>query len=397
MCLHMEADECPTGGPYAIIVSGSNVTEKKLEYHGPGTDLENSISGMSNRVRNGLRTVRLSRSLKGISDHHYTFDTANQALAVIMSSGCEMKFAQHCGHGSSEINFLQANKHQQVCQTGIEGTIGGNKFSNQRCAPFPTSDLLDQHNPTCDIRTYRGGLSCCRHGRSLLDKNQEIPWSDTLLEYRLKFRFYFEEYRPASHKNLVFLYWQTEAHAGEYDIVPCPEGTPKSQCIQEISSRWKVSDMMHDCSLHNSKWCTGKGSKDETKVEGIQIMYAGPHCHAPSCLSMELYNADTGRLICSVVPIQGKTHRIYDEHGFLAIPPCLWGDPSEGLLEPELMSLSTTLLSIKRNNNTFAHTGDMASWQMRGVVVPKAGIATHSSKSSPNRVQSDSREDIADE
>jgi hypothetical protein len=29
------------------------------------------------------------------------------------------------------------------------------------------------------------------------------------------------------------------------------------------------------------------------------------------------------------------------------------------------------LLSIKRNNNTLPHTGEMASWQMRGIVVPK--------------------------
>merc|ERR1712232_952774 len=61
----------------------------------------------------------------------------------------------------------------------------------------------------------------------------------------------------------------------------------------------------------------------------------------------------------------------YDEHGFLAIPPCLWGDASEGLVEPELLTLDTTLLSIKRNNNTLPHTGEMASWQMRGILVRK--------------------------
>ena len=42
-----------------------------------------------------------------------------------------------------------------------------------------------------------------------------------------------------------------------------------------------------------------------------------------------------------------------------------------GLIAPELLSLDTTLLSIKRNNNTIGHTGEMASWQMRGLVVPK--------------------------
>jgi hypothetical protein len=110
------------------------------------------------------------------------------------------------------------------------------------------------------------------------------------------------------------------------------------------------------------------GSHDEA---GIQLIYAGPHCHAPSCLSMELYNADTGRRLCSVTAIYGESHNVFDEKDFLALPPCLWGNPDEGLEEPILLPLNTSLLSIKRNNNTLPHTGEMAFWQMRGVVVPE--------------------------
>ena len=87
------------------------------------------------------------------------------------------------------------------------------------------------------------------------------------------------------------------------------------------------------------------------------------HCHAPSCLSMELYNADTGMLLCRHDPVYGKTHQarlflgniqdykigltwwgcfwaifkiirlinmkrwqVHDELGYVAIPPCLWGE-----------------------------------------------------------------------
>jgi len=270
---------------------------------------------------------------------------------------------------------------RNVCKTGIEGTIDGNKFNNNRCAPFPQSELLDQSNPTCHVQTYRGGLSCCRDGKFLLDKDQEIPWQDQQLKYYLKFRFYFEEFKmpmhpkydSASHQQLIRLYWQTEAHAGEYDIVQCKAGTPSSECVQVITSRWKVRDMMHDCAIHDASWCTGKGSTNSSKTEGIKIIYAGPHCHAPHCLYMDLYNANTGRLLCHVEPVhgQGQKEHPYDEHGFLAIPPCLWGKASDGLIEPELLYLDTTLLSIKRNNNTLAHTGEMASWQMRGILVRK--------------------------
>ena len=55
--------------------------------------------------------------------------------------------------------------------------------------------------------------------------------------------------------------------------------------------------------------------------------------------------------------------------GYIAIPPCLWGSEDEGLAQPTFLSFDTNLLSIKRNNNTNAHYGDMAMWQMRGVMV----------------------------
>ena len=57
--------------------------------------------------------------------------------------------------------------------------------------------------------------------------------------------------------------------------------------------------------------------------------------------------------------------------GYIAIPPCLWGSEEEGLVPPTFLSFDTNLLSIKRNNNTNAHYGDMAMWQMRGVMVKK--------------------------
>lgn len=383
MCMHMNADECPDGGPYAIVISGDDfdVTERKLDYHGPGTIIDKSVNVVANSIVAGNRTVVLTRPLKGSTSKHYTFDLSETSLPIIAARGCSPEFAQHCGHGPSELNFLAVGVPKRLCQAGISGTIAGDKFDNNRCAPHPASDLVDQENPTCAVQTYRGGLSCCRDGKSLLDKEQDVPWPDQYLEYRLKFRFYFEEYepavnglRPASHHSLIRLYWQTEAHAGEYDIEQCNEGAPRDQCIQVITSRWTVRDMMRECSLRpDASWCTGTGSTDSEKTQGVELIYAAPHCHAPSCLSMELYNADTGELLCHMQPIYGNgdTDKDYNENGFLAVPPCLWADDEEGLAKPELLTLDTTLLSIKRNNSTLPHTGEMASWQMRGVLVPR--------------------------
>jgi hypothetical protein len=182
------------------------------------------------------------------------------------------------------------------------------------------------------------------------------------LEYRLKFRFYFEDYQPetasspASHKEMSRLYWQTEAGASEYDVPQCREGTPPSQCIHEITSEWHVYDFVDG---------------NEQSTAGIELIYAGPHCHAPTCLSMELYNADTGDLLCHSDAIKGSGSGLYDEHGYLSIPPCLWSEnDDDGTPSPVFLPFNTRLLSIKRANSTYPHTGEMASWQMRGVIIP---------------------------
>lgn len=369
MCRHMEADECQDGGPYAVIVYEDKIEERYLDFHGKGTVLPPTIKLLSNTVSGGNRTIVLSRPIEGPDERYYSFDLEKASVPVIMAKGCNMTFAQHCGHGSSQLNFLEVGTPMQVCRDGVDDTISGRPF-RKTCAAYPLSTLVEQKNPTCNLETYVGGLRCCRHLQPLLDKDQEIPWKDQLLEYQLKFRYYFEEYTPAtatkkaSHKQLQRFYWQTEAFAGEYDITPCRPGTPSSQCIQVITSQWSVHRMLSEC---KNSWCTGANS---TKAEGIELIYAGPHCHAPSCLSMELYNADTGELLCSVEPIRGESpDKVYDELGYVALPPCLWGSEEEGLTPPVFLSSNTTLLSIKRNNSTIGHFGEMASWQMRGVVI----------------------------
>jgi hypothetical protein len=115
--------------------------------------------------------------------------------------------------------------------------------------------------------------------------------------------------------------------------------------------------------------CTFDPFCQDRSGPGINLVYAGGHCHAPSCISIELYNLDTGELICRQEPVYGKgSGELYDEEGYLALPPCLWGSEEEGLVPPMLLTWDTTLMSIKRNNNTYAHYGEMASWQVCGCV-----------------------------
>lgn len=251
------------------------------------------------------------------------------------------------------------------------------------------------YSPTCTIDSYAGGFLCCRDGHSLLDSDQEIPWQDQYLEYHLKFRFYFEEYIAStstevvanfsntadetdnfikpSHENLLNFVWMTESNAQEYDTPLCPKGTHSSQCLHMITSRFQARDMVRDCPIHpDATICSGVNA---SQSRGIKLIYASAHCHAGSCHSMELYNMDTGTLICRVLPVVGHSDdEVFNERGYIALPPCLFSDNTtsgEGLLSPEVLAMNTTLMSIKRVNTTFGHTGEMAMWQMRGVLVPK--------------------------
>jgi hypothetical protein len=352
--------------PYVIIVDGQGaVTERKLGDHDPGIQLSpTQVQVKSNNVINGNRTVILTRVFKGATPMHYTFNPATSNIPFINAIGSTPYFDIHKIKGTGSLYLSIVGEPTCVCNDGLHGWINGISF-HKSCAAEPTADLVQQKNPTCWIQTYVGGQLCCHHQNILLDADQPV---DNRIDVTfLKFRFYYQDYVPAqppskpkpSHLNLHRFYFQTEAYSSEYDIIQCPAGTPPSECVSEITARWQVKDMLD---------CNPKDHPDTCQVgkNGINLIYAGGHCHAPSCISIELYNADTGELICRQTPIWGTGNDIFNEIGYLSIPPCLWGN-EKGLVPPMLLQLDTNLLSVKKNNNTYGHYGEMASWQMRGI------------------------------
>ena len=135
----------------------------------------------------------------------------------------------------------------------------------------------------------------------------------------------------------------------------------------EITSTFAVRDFLYDCQETDCGYDWPDG--------GVELVYAGPHCHAPSCLGMELYNDDSGEVLCSMKPIYGTgdPEDKFDEKGYAALPPCLWGDGAgddEDAVLPQrpFLSFGTNLRSVAKQNSTFGHFGQMASWQMRGVL-----------------------------
>lgn len=265
--------------------------------------------------------------------------------------------------------MLEQDSSTCVCrQQG--GTIDGYPF-NPECPPWPLSDIAKNKNPSCDVSTYVGGLACCRNGNFLLDEDQEIPdYVDTVY---YKWRFYFEDWDPTKHVQAVHLEWALNGcdsggghmgcHTIEYDIPQAPPGTPPEAAVHNVTSYFTTKDMLTPCDARTQPYCADPKNVTST---GVLLVMAGGHCHAPACLSLELWNEDTGELLCRVTPVHGGGDAAQDEKGYLWLPHCAWGKAEDGLRPPPVLRPETKLKSLKRENSTVYHYGVMAIWQMRG-------------------------------
>ena len=162
--------------------------------------------------------------------------------------------------------------------------------------------------PTCDIRTYQGGLRCCPHEGFLLDHDQAVP--DDVLEYRFKVRFYFQPHDARKHEPVWRWGFSGSPGSDEYDIPKCAAGAPcPSECIHSIVAYVQPKDFASrsaTCESTRSPWNNINPAQARSADGSVHL---GGHCHAPACLSMELYNDDTGELICRHVPTYGDEGR----------------------------------------------------------------------------------------
>ena len=383
--------------PWTITVEGGDaadteISERKLGDQGSGgtmVPLPPSITVLSNQVDRNTkkRTVVITRPMKGIDDRYYTFHTNKTQLDFINAVGSTTQVSYHQQKTASTIIILPRNglpicicknrspkfgsakgKLQYVDekQTSVVG------FDNV-CPPQPRSDLLVQKNPTCDIRTYTGGQRACHHMWSLLDADQDIPWNDQPLEYQLKFRIWYQDYDPNYHEHIYRTTWGI-ASPVEYDVPQCKQPKTKNhngeaidkECIHTITGTFDISRRKD-----------GKSMK---------LVAAHFHCHAPTCLSVELYDVtdnnsgieeknDTHKLLCRQDAMYGKGNtddaretttlnsKRFDESDFIAMPPCLWGSSEYGLDEPPRVD-GRTLRAIKTANSTYGHHGEMAWLQV---------------------------------
>ena len=397
-------------GPWAIIVEPSSgtsspavsVTERKLADQNPGTQLASSVTVESSTVdtTTNKRTLVLTRKLQGATADHFTFSAADDvSLSFINAVGSGPALSYHKDKTAAQIALLPlaaAGDGLCICSvapppfgsgTGtLEYSDGSSVGCCNHCEPEPRSDMMAMQNPTCDIRTYAGGQLSCHHMWSLLDADQDIPWQDQPLNYSLKFRFWFEEYNatggsvaaPAIKQHLA----ETLARGAKLEPTVAKHAAAKLSTaapshIDVGRTTWGIASPVEfdvpkcdnktmGCELVDGTWVhTIKGTFPPTP-SNIKLVAAHFHCHAPTCLSVTIYDNTTGEVICEERPIYGGSGLNtpgFDEAGFITQPPCLWGDAAFGLAPPPSMQ-GRTLHAVKTSNATYGHHGEMAWMQM---------------------------------
>ena len=163
----------------------------------------------------------------------------------------------------------------------------------------------------------------------LIDEDQRVPEAtDT---WRLKYRFYFEDFTPAaatngseraghgdSHQNLFRTWWSTEATNNEYDVPQSTSDcmnkhTPERLCVHELKSQFKARDMISgshggggsQCMVSGDPAACGNITLIEERDGGYFLELCC--CSLPHTgVSLELWNDDTGELLCRNKPMYGN-------------------------------------------------------------------------------------------
>jgi len=210
----------------------------------------------------------------------------------------------------------------------------------------------------------------------LLDADQTPP--PFVDEVYFKFRFYYDDYDPDFHQVLHHVEWSLngcDSGAGGPNPMACRHidfdiikgvGSPAGSDVQMLMSTFPARFMLETSCNSTFGQCM-----DGSKVgpNGFKLIMAAAHCHAPNCLRQDLINMDTGEPLCVGVPVHGQSENVFDEMGYLFIPPCTWGSLEEGFRRPPVLYMNTTLRMVTYFNSTYGHTGQMGIWQMKAAYV----------------------------
>jgi len=340
--------------PWTLIVSQESdfadwqVMERKLGTHQPGMKLAPSVTVEANDVKDGNRTVTVSRSLSGKTADYYTFVPGTNSINFINAVGGTANFAQHKYRAATTLSMLDDETNMCICRTlGDPAYIDGVMFPAD-CSDWPQGDAIRNLNPSCNFTTYGGGLKCCTDGMILLDKDQEIPKeTDTVM---LKTRVYYEEYTNQKQVS-EFFYSLTGGHI-EHGVPQCKEHSEKGECYYNSEGYFNLESL-------------------GLPVDSVQIVSMWSHCHAPTCRKVSLHkvnmNTGTETPVCVITPIYGNGTDPHNEEDYLvSLPPCIFGKG----YQPDLIMKRDDVFHFRQTEEaTVAHHGTMGYIFMYGALV----------------------------
>mmetsp|Transcript_12506 Transcript_12506/g.31977 ORF Transcript_12506/g.31977 Transcript_12506/m.31977 type:complete len:525 (-) Transcript_12506:459-2033(-) len=363
--------------PYALIVDGHGaVTERRLATHDPGSELQPSISVISSSASDGVRKVVLSRKVDGATEQHYSLPREATQINLIVAIGNTVELAYHKARTASKVVLLPVDTPACVCEPLVEHYLVYNNATQNRfgyeCTDEPRGDMLRKGdgtgravaNAACNIDTYHGGTECCKHSFLLTDQAQEsLIQPDKVDRYFLKFRVYFQVFRPptaasaASHQHLHHWVFLIDAQINDYEEDNAHYGQAS---VGKITAHI-TADQFCDSGCDAIGTGVQPGPEGRLNFTTLTPLVITPHCHAPSCIREELWNDDTGEILCNVTARYGTSDEIFNERGYAAISPCIFGH-QPGLQTPFSLAPIANIRAVKYFNNTYRHVGQMAQW-----------------------------------
>ena len=128
--------------------------------------------------------------------------------------------------------------------------------------------------------------------------------------YYLKWRYYFQEYtpaseeEPASHKHIHHWVFLIDQAVNDYEEDNAEYGVAS---VGKITAHLQAKDM----GLEDTQSPTDDGAPPlPANFTQITPLVMTPHCHAPSCIRQEFWNADTGEMICNMTAQYGTDNQV---------------------------------------------------------------------------------------
>lgn len=260
-------------------------------------------------------------------------------------------------HGASDVGH---QRFECPCTKARQFNFEDGTIDGVKPLPFGCSqELIDQGNPSCSLETYQGGYRCCENGVFLTD---DIPGPLAMshpLQMKITVTYYEDLQSPqiVTHTNCCDASGNSTAKGNiEYDVPQCPAGTPPELCEHIVTSVQPL-----DLSLRHH----GHSSHPDRLLD---LVHAWGHQHI-GAIGMELWNEQTGQLLCKTQPRYGNGTQVGNEAGFLVgIPPCVWGPPP--LPAPPRLRARDLIRTVARYNSSVPRHGVMSLWLMEAAPVP---------------------------